>query len=61
MNRRHQSHPHRDSHAGKPAAKAAAMPEKCAFPGAQLPGGTQKHDRSGGVKRCPVYPESKGI
>jgi len=36
------------------------MPERTAnWPG--LPGGTQKKDRGGGVKKCKCHPSSEGI
>lgn len=43
------------------AGVAGSMNEKPGFPGADLPGKSQPKDRSGGVKRCQTYPNSKGI
>lgn len=42
------------------AAPAPSMNEKPGF-NVDLPGKTQSKDRSGGTKRCPVHPHSKGI
>ncbi len=50
-------------HSGRKTGSAAAgtVNEKPGFPGADLPGKSQPKDRSGGVKRCQTYPNSKGI
>lgn len=37
------------------------MAEKPAFPDASLPGKEQASDRSGGTKKCKVYPKSEGL
>ena len=42
------------------AGAGASMNEKPGFT-VDLPGKTQPKDRSGGTKRCPTYPNSKGI
>lgn len=46
---------------GRSGAKGGDLREKPAFPGAQLPGGTQRGNRGAGVPRCRTYPDSKGI
>jgi hypothetical protein len=42
-------------------APAATVNEKPGFSKAQVPGDTQRNARNGGVKKCPVYPDSKGL
>ena len=49
------------SHAGSGKKGDKGMREKCGLEGAALPGKAQSRDRSGGVKRCPIHPDSKGL
>jgi hypothetical protein len=43
------------------APPTSTVNERPGFKTVDLPGKTQSRDRSGGVKRCPAYPNSKGI
>lgn len=48
---------------GRKAPKAAAMPGFKEKPGFStgVPGKKQPKDRSNGIKRAPVYPDSEGL
>lgn len=54
---------HGKVHSGRKTGSGATgtVNDKPGFPGADLPGKSQPKDRSGGVKRCQTYPNSKGI
>lgn len=45
----------------KMAPASVSMKEKACFPGADLPGKSQPKERSAGVKKAKVYPNSKGL
>ena len=39
----------------------SSFTEKVGFSKAELPGGTQSKDRSGGVSKAKAYPDKKGL